>query len=248
MPSFPKIFADTSSVEEIQKLTKLGIISGITTNPVIVAKEAKNELPDEYYRLLAKNFPDLPISIQLLEDSLENLVSQAHKFAKIAPNIVIKVPMFSDGKGLKVLSVLATEGIPTNVTALMKAEQAFLSLVSGQGKGPQYISLFFNRIKDGGGDPQREITTTKELINKLDSSSEIIAGSIRSGEDVYNAAAFGADIITVTPKVLWEMIEHPKTTEFIAQSQKTWEEFLAKSKVEPKIKPRLRVNGKIASA
>ena len=249
MFNLPKIFADTSSIEEIEALVNLGIVSGITTNPLIVAKEAKEQEPNDYYQKLTKKFPNLPISIQLLDEGLEDLLSQARKYAKIAPNVVVKIPMFSGGKGLKLISTLTQENIPTNVTALMTADQAALSLVAGKGSGPQYVSLFYNRIKDGGGNPEKEIKATREMIDKFGSRAEIIAGSIRSGEDVYKAATFGAHIITVAPKVIWSMIEHPKSAEFISQSQKAWDEFIAKnSKKETPRKKYLPKSSKFATA
>lgn len=251
MSNLPKIFADTSDIEEIEALTNLGIISGITTNPLIVAKEAKDSDPNDYYLKLAKKFPDLPISIQLLDESLETLLNQARKYAKISPNIVVKVPMFGDGKGLKLISILSEENIKLNVTGLMSSSQAVLSLVAGKGKEPHYISLFFNRIKDGGGDPEKEIISTKEMLERFGSDAQIIAGSIRSGEDVYKAATFGAHIITVAPKVLWSMIEHPKSVEFISQSQKAWDEFIAKrpkKQIESRRKITIPKSSKFATA
>lgn len=251
MLRLPKIFADTSNIEEIEKLVSLDIISGITTNPLIVAKEAKDEKPDTYYLRLVKRFPNLPISIQLLDKSFDELLSDARKFAKISSNIIIKIPMFSDGRGLKLISKLSQEGISTNVTALMTAEQAALALIAGKGKGPQYISLFFNRIKDGGGDPEKEIKKTRKMLEEFSSQSEIIAGSIRSGEDVYNCALYGAHIITVAPKVILSMIDHPKSSEFINQAQKSWDEFLSngeKKQIEPKRKITLPKSPKFAAA
>lgn len=234
----PKIFADSSKISEIEQLVNLGIIEGITTNPLIVAKEAGKSDPVDYYRKIAEKFPDLPVSIQLLDNDLQTLLEQAHAFVSIAPNIVIKVPMFADGRGLSVLSVLAAEGIKTNVTGLMTKEQVQLALVAAKGQGPSYVSLFFNRIKDGGGNPELEIQKSKELIEKVGAPSEIITGSIRKAEDVFQAAFSGSHIVTVTPKVIWEMIEHPKSVEFINQSQEAWDSFMKEQ--EPKKTP----NGK----
>lgn len=251
MFNLPKIFADSSNIEEIENLVNLNIISGITTNPLIVAKEAKDSKPNDYYQNLAKKFPNLPISIQLLDASLSELLNQARKYSRIAPNIVIKIPMFSDGRGLNLISALAEENIPTNVTALMKADQAALSLIAGKGKGPQYISLFFNRIKDSGGDPEKEIKATREMIEQFSSKSEIIAGSIRSGEDVYKAAIYGAHIITVPTKILLSMIEHPKSSEFINQAQKAWDEFIfnnSKKETQPRKKVGISKPSKFATA
>lgn len=238
----PKIFADSSKISEIEQLIQLGIIHGITTNPLIVAKEAGNSEPINYYRKLVEEFPELPISIQLLDHDLETLLEEARSFASISPNIVIKVPMFSNGRGLALISQLSSEGIKTNVTGLMKAEQLFLSLLAGKSKGPHYVSLFFNRIKDGGGDPKFEIQRSRKLLDQLSHQAEIIVGSIRQGSDVFEAALAGGNIVTVTPKVIWEMVEHIKTTEFINQCQQSWDELIKSQKIK---KPE---NGKIHPA
>lgn len=226
----PKLFADTSRISEIEKLLEFGFICGITTNPVIVANEAKSIEPNGYYKDLAKRFPDLPISIQLLDEDVPTLVKQAHTYTTISPNIVIKVPMFGDGRGLTAVSQLVKDDIRVNVTALMNAEQALLVLMAGNGKGPAYLSLFFNRIKDGGGNPQNEIKRSRALVDGLGSNSEIITGSIRRGSDVYEAVVAGTHIVTVQPKVIWEMVHHDKSVEFINQSQEAWEN-LTKDKI-----------------
>lgn len=228
-PGLPKIFADTSVVSEIEELIKILPIHGITTNPVIVGKEAGSAQPVDYYKRLVGRFPNLPVSIQLLDEPIDELLEQAHFYSSISPNIVIKVPMFADGRGLTVLSQLVKEGIKTNVTAMMNTEQLLLALLAGStgpGLEPTYLSLFFNRIRDSGGDPETEIARSRGLLEKFGWKSEIISGSIRRGKDVVDAVMAGTHIATVQPKVIWEMVGHPKSTEFIEQSQASWNELL----------------------
>lgn len=224
--NFPEFFADTSDISAIEKLARLNLISGITTNPVIVAKDANGSNPISGYKNLAARFPEFPISIQLLDESEEKLVKYAKDFVAIAPNIVVKVPMFGDGKGLKILPTLLAQDIKVNVTGLMSAEQILTILQVAQGKGPGYVSLFFNRIRDGGGDPAREINKTRNLIETFNCATKIITGSIRKVDDVYDAVMAGTHIVTVPPPVFWAMINHPKSVEFIEQSQIAWEELL----------------------
>ena len=138
--------------------------------------------------------------------------------------------MFGDGRGLKLLPKLMAEGIKTNITGLMTAEQVLTILLAGQGKGPTYISLFFNRIKDGSGNPNTEISRTRALIEQLDSNTQIITGSIRNPSDILDAVIAGTHIVTIAPPVFENMIKHPKSDEFINQSQKAWEELLASQK------------------
>lgn len=227
MKEVPQFFADTSSIPQIDWLMALGIFTGITTNPLIVAKEAGQSEPLAYYRELAKKYPKLPISIQLLDEPEDKLFEQAKEFSKIGENIVIKIPMFEDGRALKLLPQLIHKGIKTNVTGLMTAEQVLMVLQAGGNAGPTYASLFFNRIIDGGGDPTLEINRARTLIDKFNSQTKIITGSIRKPQDVFDAVLAGSDIVTITPPIVESMIRHPETIKFIQQSQTAWEEFLA---------------------
>ncbi len=225
----PKIFADTSDITEIKKLSSLGIIYGITTNPLIVAKQAGLQSPNEYYHAIAREFPQYPVSIQLLDEDVPTLIQQGKDFAAIAPNVVIKVPMFGDGKGLSVISALTSEGIKVNVTALMNAEQALIAMTNN-GAEPTYLSLFFNRIRDGNGDPIQEIRRTRELLTQMNSTSQIITGSIRKPADVFEAVVAGTHIVTVQPEVIWKMVQHDQSDKFINQCQKQWNDFVAPNK------------------
>lgn len=219
-----QFFADTSDPKEIDALMKLGIFTGITTNPIIVAGQAGNRKPEEYYKELAERYPNVPISIQLLNENERTLLEEAHKFASISPNIVVKVPMFRDGRGITVSSALNKEGIKTNVTGLMTAEQLLLAISTDP--APTYVSLFFNRIKDGGGNPITEIQNSRQLIDAISSISKIITGSIRLLPDVREAIVAGSDIVTIPPARFWEMVYHPQTERFIEESQADWDKFL----------------------
>lgn len=222
MKEFPKFFADTSNILEIKKMMDLGIFSGITTNPGIVASESPESDPIEGYKQIALKFPGIPFSIQLLDISLPDLIEQGRYFANISPDAVIKVPMFGDGRGLTATSTLLREKIKINVTALMSAEQTTLAVMLN----PTFVSLFFNRIKDYNNHHLQEISNTRELIEKIGSTSKIIVGSIRKSQDIREALVAGAHIVTITPKVLWPMIEHPQTERFITESQKSWEKLI----------------------
>lgn len=222
----PKIFADSSDVREIRALTQMGIISGVTTNPIIVANKATKTDPLQYYRELVLEFNPLPVSIQLPDGPLEILIDQTRKYSEIGNNVVVKVPMYGDGRGLTLVSKLMDHEIKVNVTGLMSAQQAFLALVAGRDRQPDYLSLFFNRIKDSGGDPIKEITQTRSFLDRFNSRAEIITGSIRRGSDVVDAAVAGAHIVTVQPKIIRDMVFHPKSVEFIEECQRKWDELL----------------------
>lgn len=217
-----ELFLDTANLDEIKTLMPWGIFTGITTNPLIFKTTASSHSQDFFQKLV--NLYSVPISIQLPDKDIPTLLEIARKFAGYGSNVVVKVPMFPDGKGIILTSLLEKENIKVNVTGVMSVEQFLLSLMVSH--PPTYISLFFNRIRDSGGDPEREITKSRELIDKLKVKTKIIVGSIRKGQDVYDAIVAGGHIITVTPKVLFSMVEHPKSVEFIAQSQQALDEAL----------------------
>lgn len=220
-----ELFLDTANLDEIKTLMEWGIFSGITTNPLIFQNSANGD-DLEFYQKLVKLYP-IPISIQLPDKNLETLLNLSKTFSSYGPNVVVKVPMFPDGRGIILTSLLEKENIRVNVTGVMSAEQFLLALMASH--PPTYISLFFNRIRDGGGDPQREISKSKELVDKLSIKTKIIVGSIRKGSDVYEAVVAGGHIVTVAPKVLFSMVNHPKSVEFIAQSQHALDEVFKKN-------------------
>lgn len=239
---YPCLFIDTSDVVELDRLIPWGIFRGITTNPGIVAEEAKRKnltQVDElsFYRNIAERFPQYPVSTQLINDPrFEALLEKARSFAALAPNIVVKVPMFcdgkgmegvEDGKGLQLVTTLTRDRIKVNVTALMTAEQAMLTMMGDI--APAYVSLFFNRAKDGGENPRKQIENLRELIDKIGSSTKIIVGSIRTKEDIREALVSGAHIVTVPTDTkrqpLWEAIYHFKSAEFIEEGKKKFEEI-----------------------
>jgi transaldolase len=129
--------------------------------------------------------------------------------------------MFRDGMGLKIVKRLGEEGIKTNMTVLMNTSQMLLAAKAGA----TYISLFYNRAKDAGIDPIKVIKEMKGMIDEGGMESQIIVGSIRKPDDVADAAAAGAHIVTVPYKILLQMVQHPKTDETIAEFDKCWAEF-----------------------
>lgn len=236
----PKLFADTSDINEIKKLNAAGLVDGITTNPVIVAQNAGSEDPVKYYQKLLSEFPDKDVSIQLLDDTVDNMVEQGIMFSELGANVVVKVPFLPNMVALAVAKKLHSKKIKTNITALMKFDQAILSMKSLAPDGPTYVSLFFNRIKRAA-DPMKEISRTRQFINQFGFKTEIISGSIHSGNDVYEAWISGSHIVTATPKIIYGMEEDPRTIEFINQSRESWDSFITKSKAK---KSTLSPNGK----
>jgi len=224
-----KLFIDTANAKEIKEALSWGVISGVTTNQKIFLAEAGVKFEDRVKEILeiAKG---LPVSIELTNTAgtIDDMIAEAKCYAKWGENLVIKVPMFSDGKGLKVANALRQLNIKTNITCLMNTVQVLLAC----NVGGTYESLFFNRIRDLGAEAVKTIRESRTLITEGGFKTEIIAGSIRKPEDVLEIALAGAHITTVTPKVFLQLPHHPKTEETIKEFDQAWIEF--KNKECPK--------------
>lgn len=210
-----KFFIDTANMDEIKEVFSLGIISGVTTNPSLVAKE-KNVSFEERLKEITSLVPG-SVSAEVISLKADEMVEEGKKLAAIAPNITIKVPMTPDG--LKATSIFAKEGIKTNVTLVFSANQALLAARAGA----TYVSPFLGRLDDIGHDGLELISTIADIfaIHKID--TKIIAASIRHPQHVTEAALRGADIATVPYKVLMQMFNHPLTDKGIEKFLADWE-------------------------
>lgn len=216
-----QLFLDTASLVELKKFLAWGVIEGITTNQKLFAMEKDCAFEQRVRDLCAQI--DGPVSVETTSHDYGELVEEGRYYSSLAPNVIVKVAMYRDGTGLRVVKTLASEHIKTNVTALMSAQQALLAAKAGA----TYVSLFYRRIKDAGQDPEREIRMCAELLDRGVLSCKIIAGSIRDPQDVLSAAIAGAHIVTVPPKILEQMPYHAKTEETIREFDHAWEEFRA---------------------
>ena len=222
-----EFFIDTASIEEIRKFLPWNIISGTTTNQKIFSCEKGINFKDRVQEILS--VIDAPLSIEVTKTyaSDEVLVAEAKEYSSWNPkNIVIKVPMWGNGRGLVLASKLHKEKIKTNVTCLITTNQVVLAALAGA----TYASIFFCRVRDAGGDPVKVIQDSRRIIEESGSQTKIIVGSIRKPEDVAEAAAAGAHIITITPKVLLQMPFHQKTEDTIKEFDQAWLEFKASCK------------------
>ena len=204
-----KIFIDTAIVEEIKEASKFGIISGVTTNPSLIAK-ANRKVEDIIKEILA--IVDGPISCEVNESDYMSMYNQAHEIVKMAnnPNITIKLPMTIDG--IKTCKMLVSEGIKTNVTLIFSVSQALLAMEAGA----TFISPFMGRVDDYLPNEVNPGAKLIEEINKVKNmygyKSKIIAASIRNVKHVEQACLAGADIATIPFKVIKNMYEHELTT------------------------------------
>ena len=211
-----EIFLDTASLEEIREFADL--IDGVTTNPSLVAREGRpfRELVAEICRLVSG-----PVSAEVTALDTEGMVAQARDLAKIADNVVIKIPM--GRAGVRAVRRLSAEGIPTNMTLVFSPVQALWAAKAGA----TYVSPFVGRIDDRAGDGMELVQDILQIYDNYDFSTQVIVASVRHVRHVVEAALLGAPIATVPYKVLTQLFDHPLTDLGI-------ERFLADWKSVPK--------------
>lgn len=198
-----RLFIDTANLDEIKEAASWGVVSGVTTNPSLIAKEGRDlkEVITEITSLV-----DGPISAEVNEGKAEDIIAQALELAEIHKNIVIKLPMTMEG--IKACKALTDKGIKTNVTLIFSVHQALIACEAGA----TYISPFMGRMDDIGLDSTKLIEDISQLILNYRYDTQIIAASIRNVSHIETAALAGADIATIPFKVMAKMVEHPLTT------------------------------------
>jgi transaldolase len=210
------LFIDSSDPKEIKDLYAWGCLSGVTTNPLIIAREAPDaDLGERIREILAVSTGDVSVELTT-ETEAEMLKESAEYHAWDAHRITIKVP-FSE-IGLRVLHQLVKRGVKTNVTCLMAMNQAYLAALSGA----TYVSLFSGRVQDMGYDVRPVIASTRAVLDREHLASKIIVGSMRHLMDVNEALEAGAHIPTVTPAILRKMVWNPRTIETINEFNTAW--------------------------
>ena len=208
-----KLFLDTANQAEVEAAVKMGVISGVTTNPSLVAKEGGD------YIERVKYFCELvggPISVEVMATDTEGMLKEARELAAMHENIVIKLPITADS--LAAIKQLKTEGIKTNATLCFSANQAILAARAGA----TYVSPFVGRLNDVGMDGMGLIAEIKTIFDNYGFNTEIIVASVRSPRQVTDAAIIGADIATIPFKTLEQMVSHPQTDLGIAKFEADW--------------------------
>ncbi|ARK22195.1 fructose-6-phosphate aldolase [Sporosarcina sp. P26b] len=209
-----KFFIDTANFEEIKEAHSWGIISGVTTNPSLVAKE--NISFHDRLKEITALVPG-SVSAEVIALDAEGMIEEGRKLAALAENITVKLPMTPEG--LKACSVFASEGIKTNVTLVFSANQALLAARAGA----TYVSPFIGRLDDIGQNGVELIETISDIFTIHDLDTQIIAASIRHPQHITAAALAGAHIATTPFNVLQSLFAHPLTTKGIDQFLKDWE-------------------------
>lgn len=211
-----KFFLDTANVEAIKKINSLGVVDGVTTNPTIISKEGRDfeEVIKEICSIV-----DGPVSAEVTGLKAEDMVEEARVIAKWADNVVVKIPMTSEG--LKAVNILSQEGIKTNVTLIFTVSQGLMAMKAGA----TFISPFIGRLEDIGTDAYQLILELRHIIDLYGFETEIIAASIRNATHVEKVAGLGAHIATIPDALFDKMTKHPLTDAGIATFLKDWEAF-----------------------
>lgn len=209
-----EFFIDTANIDEIKAANELGILSGVTTNPTLVAKEGVS-----FHERLREitNEVSGSVSAEVIAEDANGMIEEGKELAAIAPNITIKVPMTLEG--LKAVKTFSDLNINTNVTLIFNANQALLAARAGA----TYVSPFLGRLDDIGHDGIDLIATIANIFERHDIRTKIIAASIRHPLHVIEAAKKGADIATIPYDVLEKLVEHPLTDRGIKQFLADWE-------------------------
>ncbi|KOO49731.1 fructose-6-phosphate aldolase [Viridibacillus arvi] len=209
-----KFFIDTANFEEIKEAHSWGIISGVTTNPSLVAKEQNISFHDRLREIA--ELVDGSISGEVISLDAEGMIKEGLELAAIAPNITVKLPMTP--AGLTACSTLSKQGIKTNVTLIFSANQALLAARAGA----TYVSPFLGRLDDLGQDGIELVRQIAEIFAIHEIPTQIIAASIRHPQHITEAALAGAHISTTPFKVLAQLFKHPLTDKGIEGFLADW--------------------------
>jgi transaldolase len=210
-----KFFLDTAIVDEIREVNELGILSGVTTNPSLIAKSGRvfEEVLQEILQIV-----DGSVSAEVMSREASGMIAEGERLAAYGENVTIKVPMTLEG--LKAVSHFASKGIKTNVTLIFSANQALLAARAGA----TYVSPFLGRLDDISHNGLKLIEEISSIFSIHDLSTEIIAASVRHPVHVTEAALAGADIATVPYGVIKQLINHPLTDQGIEKFERDWQE------------------------
>ena len=201
-----KFFVDTANLNQIKEAKELGILDGVTTNPSLMAKEGisgQENILNHYVKIT--EIVDGDVSAEVISTDYEGMVREGRALAKLAPNIVVKVPMIKDG--IKAIRTFTDEGIKTNCTLVFSPGQSILAAKAGA----SYLSPFIGRVDDITWDGMQLIEDIAEIYAIQGYETEILAASIRSPLHIVNAAKSGADIVTCPLKAILGLLKHPLT-------------------------------------
>ncbi|MFP3880023.1 MAG: fructose-6-phosphate aldolase [Dehalococcoidia bacterium] len=213
-----KIFLDTANIDHIRHGVRLGVVTGVTTNPSLVSREGKVD-----YRKLVQEICAIvpgPVSTEVLGEDAQTMVAEGREIAKWAENIVVKIP--ASLAGVEATSVLARENIKVNFTLCFTLNQALL----GAAAGATFVSPFVGRLDDIGEDGMKVVADIVEYLDYYQLPTQVMAASIRHPQHCLTAAGIGAHVATVPYEILLQMIRHPLTDIGIQRFGDDWRKVM----------------------
>jgi len=214
-----RIFLDTANIEHIRHGVRLGVVTGVTTNPSLVSREGKVD-----YRKLVEEICAIvpgPVSTEVLGEDVKTMVAEAREIAKWADNVVVKIP--ASPEGVEATAVLAKENVKVNLTLCFTLNHAILAAEAGA----RFISPFVGRLDDIGEDGMMVVADIVEYLDYYQLPAQVIAASIRHPQHCLTAAKIGAHIATVPYEVLLQMMRHPLTDIGIQRFKDDWNKVMA---------------------
>ena len=213
-----QIFLDTANVAEIRELASLGVVDGVTTNPSLVAKEGRpfREIAAEIVEIV-----DGPISLEVVSTEAPGMIAEARELRQIHRNVVVKIPLIAEG--LKAVKRLTAEGIKTNVTLCFSPTQALLAAKAGA----TYVSPFVGRLDDISHSGMDLIRTIVAIYGNYGFPTKVLAASLRTPLHVLDAALAGADVGTLPPALLRQLLVHPLTDSGLERFLADWKKVPA---------------------
>jgi len=220
-----QFFLDTANLSDIGWAARAGLIDGITTNPSLLAKVAGDLDPRDVLKEIC-SLVDGPVSAEVVAIGADDMYAEARELAKLADNIVVKIPMIEDG--LPVVRRLSAEGIRVNVTLCFSAAQC---LIAAKARAA-YVSPFIGRLDDVGHDGMDVIREVRAIFDNYEIETQILVASIRHPRHVTEAAIIGADVATMPTEVLRKLLLHPLTDRGLDKFLNDWAKIAFWAKVE----------------
>ncbi|HEX9703814.1 MAG TPA: fructose-6-phosphate aldolase [Gemmatimonadales bacterium] len=218
-----KFFLDSASLKDISWAVQAGLIDGITTNPSLLAKQAGDLEPEDVLKEIC-SLVDGPVSAEVVAVETDGMVAEGRRLAKIADNIVVKIPMLE--AGMVAVRRLTTAGIRTNVTLCFSSVQCLIAAKAGA----TFVSPFIGRLDDVGQEGMDVIREARAIFDNYHLQTEILAASLRHPRHVVEAAMIGADVATLPPDVLRKLLLHPLTDRGLEQFLSDWNTLAARSR------------------
>jgi transaldolase len=219
-----KLFLDTADLSDIRWASQAGLIAGVTTNPTLLSKHAGDVDPQNVLQEIC-SLVDGPVSAEVVAVDPDGMYTEGRELAKLADNIVVKIPMLEDG--MIATRKLVADGVKVNVTLAFSSVQCLLAAKAGA----TYVSPFLGRLDDIGHDAMEIVRETRQIYDNYGMETEILAASIRHPRHVAEAALVGADVATMPTAVLKKLLLHPLTDRGLDQFLNDWSKLVARAKV-----------------